>query len=78
MNYLLQENIYERKGKAKVSGYHENKLVQRGQIVALRERGMSNCAIARELGVHPSTVAKWVNRQQETGRLVDLPREGRP
>lgn len=37
-------------------------LVRRERAVALREAGWSNKAIARELGVHASTVGRWFPR----------------
>lgn len=41
---------------------------RREQAEALREAGWSNKAIARELGVHASTVGRWLPRTSEENR----------
>ncbi|KAK3888564.1 hypothetical protein Pcinc_007416 [Petrolisthes cinctipes] len=52
--------------------YRRDQLIKRGQIVALHEAGHSIRSIARRLGVSPTTVTKWINRNEETGDLTDL------
>ena len=48
-------------------------LVLRGQIVILkREHNLSNREIARRLATSPTTVAKWIAREEESGVLTDL------
>ncbi|KAG7166423.1 Nucleic-acid-binding protein from mobile element jockey-like 9 [Homarus americanus] len=43
-----------------------------GQIVVLRNNGISIRAIAHQLGVSPRTVSKWIQRWEETGNVADL------
>ncbi|KAK3894632.1 hypothetical protein Pcinc_001610 [Petrolisthes cinctipes] len=57
--------------------YRRDQLIKRGQIVALHEAGHSIRSIARRLGVSPTTVTKWINRNEETGDLTDLERRPR-
>src|SRR5678815_5770195 len=54
------------------------KLVLRGRILALFESGQSKIQIARDLGIHVSTVRRWVARHEEEGNLCDRPKPGRP
>ncbi|XP_066963216.1 uncharacterized protein [Macrobrachium rosenbergii] len=53
-------------------------LVLRGRIVTLRNNGLSIRAIARDVGVSPTTVLLWIRRWEESGNLNDLPRPGGP
>lgn len=50
----------------------------RGRIIGRWEGGMTPRAIAEELGLHRSTVYKWINRWQEEGSVRTKPRSGRP
>lgn len=52
--------------------YRRDQLIKRGQIVALHEAGHSIRSIARRLGLSPTTVNKWIKRNEETGDLTDL------
>ncbi|KAG7158004.1 putative Homeodomain-like domain-containing protein 18, partial [Homarus americanus] len=53
-------------------------LTTRGQIITLREEGLTACAIADRLAVSTSTVKRWIRRYAETGILTDLERRPRP
>lgn len=48
----------------------------KGAIVALHEQGFSNGYIARTMGVHKSTVARWIKRKEEDGNLKERPHSG--
>lgn len=52
------------------------KIIHRGRIVGLRETGMSADDIAEHVGVHRSTVFKWLNMWEEEGDLRDHHRQG--
>ncbi|KAK3878799.1 hypothetical protein Pcinc_016609 [Petrolisthes cinctipes] len=54
---------------------HAAKLALHGRIVGMSESGMSADDIAEEVGVHRSTVYKWLNRWEE-GELTDHYRRG--
>ncbi|HEY7008564.1 MAG TPA: IS630 family transposase [Jatrophihabitantaceae bacterium] len=62
----------------RASGEHRD--VLRARIVLAAARGVSNAAIARDLGVGVDTVRKWRRRFSADGLngLRDLPRSGRP
>ena len=49
----------------------ERRLVTRGQIVALREMGLSTRGIAERLAISRSTVSRWT-RWEDAGNLNDL------
>lgn len=50
-------------------------LVRRERAVALREAGWSNKAIARELGVHASTVGRWFPRSSSGESETEMKEE---
>ncbi|KAK3864158.1 hypothetical protein Pcinc_030128 [Petrolisthes cinctipes] len=50
---------------------HITKVALYGRIVGMSESGISADDIA-EVGVHRSTVYKWLNRWEEEGELTDL------
>ncbi|KAG7163712.1 Transposable element Tcb2 transposase-like 10 [Homarus americanus] len=52
-------------------------LILPGQIIALRDIGLSIRAIAHQLGVLPRTVSKLIQRWEETGNLTYLARRPR-
>lgn len=52
----------------------EQRTVTRSRIVLAAARGLSNCAIAREVGVSRPTVIKW-RRRFEAERLECLPKD---
>jgi transposase len=58
----------------------EARLVQRARIVLLAAEGVSNAAIAEQVGVDADTVTKWRGRYQRGGvaGLGDAARSGRP
>lgn len=53
-------------------------IADRGRIIGLSEGGMTPGAIAQELGLHRSTVHKWIKRWQEQGSVSTKPGSGRP
>lgn len=61
-----------------MADYHTQTASQRGQFVGMRKAGFSVSQIAREMGVSRPTVRLWLNRNEESGNLRDLPRTGRP
>ena len=50
----------------------------RSSIIALHEAGFSNGEIARDVGVHKNTVARWIQRHEETGDTLHKRGAGRP
>ena len=52
--------------------------VQRGQAIALLMQGQRQQQVARNFGVHVSTIERLVQRLRETGRVADRPRSGHP
>src|SRR5579875_330677 len=58
----------------------EHRLVQRARIVLLADQGLSNQAIAQQIGIHEVQVCKWRRRfaAQRLDGLADQPRSGRP
>ncbi|KAL7646945.1 UNVERIFIED_CONTAM: hypothetical protein RMT77_002202 [Armadillidium vulgare] len=57
---------------------HAEKLVLRGKIIAMFESGQNKTQIARNLGIHVSTVRRWIVRHEEEGNLCDRPKPGGP
>ena len=53
-------------------------LEKRHSIRALHRHGLTRLQIARELGLHPSTVARWVARDDSTGSVAPRHATGRP
>lgn len=51
----------------------ENLALRRG-IIALQDSGLSIRVIAQQLGLSPTTVAKWISRWNTNGNLNDLRR----
>ncbi|KAL7639586.1 UNVERIFIED_CONTAM: hypothetical protein RMT77_010087 [Armadillidium vulgare] len=54
------------------------KLVLIGRIIALLESGQNKTQIARNLGIHVSTVRRWIVRHEEEGNLCDRSKPGGP
>ena len=53
-------------------------LDQRNRVQGMLEAGMSVTAVARQIGVHHSTVSRLLSRWVATGSLRDQRRSGRP
>ena len=49
----------------------QRQLVTRGQIIALRDTGLSIPQIAQQLAISTTTVSTWITRNEETGNLDD-------
>ena len=49
----------------------QRQLVTRGQIIALRDTGLSIRQIAQQLAISTTTVSTWITRNEETGYLDD-------
>jgi transposase len=50
----------------------------RGKIIGLHMAGKINSEIAYMLGIHKTTVTKWLRRHEEEGNVSSKPRSGRP
>lgn len=48
----------------------------KGAIIALHEQGFSNGYISRTMGIHKSTVARWIKRKEEDGDVKNRPHTG--
>ena len=55
-----------------------NSLVWRGKIIGLHLSGQSIVTISRTLGMHQTTVARWIKRHNEEGDMTTRPKAGRP
>jgi transposase len=62
------------------AGTSEHRLVERAKVILLLNQGISNVAIARQLGTRPARVSKWRRRfvEQRLDGLNDADRKGRP
>ena len=49
------------------------RISNRSRIVGMKEAGLPNKRIARELGISVNTVKRWWQRWQESGDLHDNP-----
>ncbi|KAG7157171.1 uncharacterized protein LOC121880276 [Homarus americanus] len=58
--------------------HQQEKLVLRGETVALREAGHTIAGIARELGISKPTLQRWWQRWEESGNLLNRPKSGGP
>jgi transposase len=58
----------------------EARLVERANIIRVAHEGKRGKAVAKELGLNPATVRKWLKRFNGTGleRLQDAERPGKP
>jgi len=50
----------------------------RGRIIGLYQSGLSLRAVARQMGISPATVKKWVDRHENGDLMTDKPTSGRP
>ncbi|CAF2060967.1 unnamed protein product [Rotaria magnacalcarata] len=50
----------------------------RGALIALHEDGKTNIEISQQLGMHRTTVARWISRYYEEGNLETKRKSGRP
>ena len=57
---------------------NRNEINDRSAIIFLHKKGKSNVEIAKDLKISPNKVWRTVKRYQETGRVSDRPRSGRP
>ena len=53
-------------------------LVWRGKILGMHHSGESISAISQSLGLHRTTVARWIKRDEEEGDISTRPKNGRP
>jgi transposase len=60
-------------------GHGAHRMVVRARIVLLAADGVTNCAIAQQLGICEDTARKWRRRYRGQGidGLCDAPRPGR-
>lgn len=63
---------------AAMDNAHHDKYTHRAQFIGMWKAGKNISEIARETGVTRKTVRRWVQRYQESGRMRDAPRPGRP
>jgi len=58
----------------------EARLVERAKVIRVAREGKRGKAVAKELGLNPATVRKWLKRFNETGLagLQDAERPGKP
>ncbi|KAK4302568.1 hypothetical protein Pmani_025344 [Petrolisthes manimaculis] len=63
--------------RAQAAQRQGDKVALRGRIVGMRESGLSTCDIAEEVGVHRTTVYRWLKRWDEEGNLRDHSKPGR-
>jgi len=50
----------------------------RGRTIGFYQSGLSLRAVARQMGISPATVRKWVDRHENGHLMTDKPRSGRP
>jgi len=51
---------------------------QRARAVGMLEAGVNQAVVAREFGVHRSTISRLQSKFRETNTVADPPRAGRP
>jgi len=51
---------------------------QRAHAVGMLEAGVNQAVVAREFGVHRSTISRLQSKFRETNTVADRPRAGRP
>lgn len=71
---ILKMNMF---GKEK-GPRERNSLVWRGKIIGMHQSGQSISAISENLGIHRTTVARWIKRDEEDGDLSTRIKNGRP
>ncbi len=80
-NIILKENDRQTLEKIARSQTAEYRKVQRARIILYSADGMRNSEIAAAIGVHPNTVANFVNKYLAAGldyAMNDSARSGRP
>jgi hypothetical protein len=62
------------------AGKTERRMAFRAQVILAVAEGLSNAAVAGQLGTRPATVSKWRGRFSQAGLsgLTDAPRSGKP
>ena len=55
-----------------------NSLVWRGKIIGMHQSGQSVSSISEHLGIHRTTVARWIKRDEEDGDLSTRPKNSQP
>jgi len=80
-NIILKDGDREILEKIARSQTAEYRKVQRAKIILYSTDGMSNSEIAQTIGVHPNTVANFVNKYIAAGleyTMNDAARSGKP
>ena len=80
-NIIMKDGDREILGKIARSQTEEYRKVQRAKIILYSADGMSNTEIAQTIGVHPNTVANFVNKYIAAGleyAMKDAARSGKP
>ena len=70
---IKNEYVWQKKGSRE-----RNSLVWRGKSICMHQSGQSISSISEHLGIHLTTVARWIKIDEEDGYLSTRPKNGRP